>query len=289
MKKIILISMFLIAYAGYAQEESFKPEKGDFTVELQFAPFGLSISEYEGVETFAPFKINGLRARYFVNEKWAIRMNLLIDYSTQKDDYTESGDNIYSSSLQGVSTGEITQHLFLSTMNYRIAPGFEYHFGKAKKLSFYTGAELFFGGARHKMKEEREEHLLENYSGNTLDHSAVLKLNALGYSTVWPGKRNRITPSGVSNINLGINAFLGADFYVYKGLYLGAELGIGYSYSFDLKAKVEGVYEYTIKDYVGTVIESEKKDYEIGTIERKIASSNFAFYCEPRIRLGFKF
>jgi len=72
---------------------------------------------------------------------------------------------------------------------------------------------------------------------------------------------------------------------MFKGLYLGAELGLGYTYFTSIKASLEGSYKINVIDRpqnsFETTISKETVD--------KISVGNLAFKCNPMIRLGWKF
>ena len=71
-----------------------------------------------------------------------------------------------------------------------------------------------------------------------------------------------------------MTAFTGIDFYVYRGLYVGAELGIRFGVT-----SYPGYYTET-KDGRDAV-KSDKMDKE--------TSISFKTLCEPALRLGWKF
>ncbi len=272
MKKTFLILIFLISWALQAQDLSFKPIKNDLTLELQFTLLGISSDDNGNININNPFTINGLRFRYFFNEKWALRANVTLDYSSQRN---KNGIPYHVNS---------DEKIFRSTFHYRIAPGFEYHFGKPERLSFYAGAELFFGGTQQKMKYESESKNIP-YPDYSLDQTVSIEVNSLSY--VFDDNNIYATGSR-SNMNFGVNAFFGADFYIYKGLYIGAELGLGASHIFYLKTKGKGNSGTVYHDYDGNEI--YRHDVEYGTTDKEsYSATGFGFYCEPKIRLGFKF
>ncbi len=75
---------------------------------------------------------------------------------------------------------------------------------------------------------------------------------------------------GNSGFGFAFNVFTGFDYYFTKNLFVGAELGLG------LNTLSTGTVETTFN---GVTVED--KDYS--------SSFNFGFYCEPAIRLGWKF
>lgn len=126
---------------------------------------------------------------------------------------------------------------------FTIIPGFEYHFGGAERLSPYIGAEVGIGMGSIKQTLDNSEN----------DDKYILKGKGFGFE---------------------VAVVAGVDFYVYKGLYLGAEIGFGYG-SFKYG---NGTEEVTIN---GTTITTDIKDYT--------KKSQIGFNCSPAIRLGWKF
>lgn len=86
---------------------------------------------------------------------------------------------------------------------------------------------------------------------------------------------NGISPTGAFTYNL--QALTGFDFYMYKGLYCGAEFGLQFRTTKYKNLGIEG-------KVAGTDIKSE--DFE-DTAKR--TSLSLAFKAVPAIRLGWKF
>lgn len=131
MKKVLglLVAVMVLTGVAQAQEKQFKPESGDFTTELQFAPFAAQ-----------PFSEMGLSGRYFFNNRWSLRVNLDFGFNGNRN-VTEAPD--------------VT--LKTSSSMFRIAPGFEYHMGNWNRVSVYTGAELFFRTSGSKTTRETND------------------------------------------------------------------------------------------------------------------------------------
>jgi hypothetical protein len=116
MKTYILMSVLLLCqFLSYSQ----KQDKGDYTLEMQFSPLG---SE--------PLKINGIKSRYFFEEKTAYRLSLYIGGK---------------SSPSTVQSGDIELKNKTSNFDFTFRPGLEKHFDGTTKLSPYYGGEGFLG------------------------------------------------------------------------------------------------------------------------------------------------
>ena len=283
MKKVIIFAVAMAMFSGMAQTQ-FKPEKGDFTTELQFRPFSFVLNvDDESINT-SPFSIDGFRFRGFINEKFAIRANIKLDYGLEKssDDVDRKNNDYYLSHTVGKT------YLRKGMFAIGIAPGFEYHFGKSERLSIYTGVDLFFGIAKYKYEQDDDLTTTNTdpYSGYETVTRTQMKMTS---NSVWPyyaGYDRTVYFNERSHFTLGANVFLGVDFYIYKGLYVGAELGISYQHYAYMKAKVNGKRTTTTTNVYGTTEDVFWIDYKSTD---KSSFDKLNFVCEPAIRLGWKF
>ena len=163
MKKVLLfIALIGMTVGAVAQEDTNLPQKGDFSVELGFNPFG---------NNFESFRLEGgmIRARHFISNKTAIRIGLGLQYALI-DDGDAGGDNMHAT-VAGV------------------ALGWEGHWYPSNKIDLYAGPSVGFG-IRHSSREWQEA----NENGDDYKFS--------------------------------FEAGTGINYYVVKGLYLGAEFGL---------------------------------------------------------------
>lgn len=110
-------------------QDSFKPEAGDFSLELNYTPGVLS-----GNNSSAGFKLPeyGLKGRLFVGDRFAVKLNLgFSTNSTNDKTYITNPDN-------SVTTTEDIS----GRTSFSIMPGIEYHFGNYKRVSPYVGAAV---------------------------------------------------------------------------------------------------------------------------------------------------
>ncbi|MDR0509545.1 MAG: hypothetical protein LBH06_00445 [Rikenellaceae bacterium] len=136
-----------------------------------------------------------IRGRYSVNNRFALRLDL---------GYAHKSDR------KVVGAGEVSAEVATARVNdFSIFPGLEYGFGNRERVSLHVGGALGFGLRRASATIENagnQEGVVEEIEGATDDKGA-----------------NR------NFVSMGVNAFAGIDVYVYRGLYLGAELSIGFS------------------------------------------------------------
>lgn len=174
-----------------AEVKNYKPIKGTITAE-----FGLT----GGLNTTnVTLNNNGnlLRFRYFVKNDIAARIGLRVSTnSNTKNFFPASGLPI--SSLVGVvetKTSNITANL-----------GIEKHFKGSDRLSTYVGADLLISTGNSSEKRDNTNQagtiFQQGFAGNTKGQN--------------------------SSSGFGFRLVTGAEYYIVKNVYLGAELGFGF-------------------------------------------------------------
>lgn len=237
MKKLLL--SLSVAFLGLAaQAQDFKPVKGDITTE-----FGLT-----GGINNTNFQLNDgaglLRFRYFQKENLAFRLGFNV--GTQKETNKAYGTaGTPNADKEGSSTRNETQFL--------VNLGVEKHFTGTERLSPYVGADLLIGASSKKTS-------FENATG-----SVASPVYTDGTSSEVKGPGTTI---------FGLRGVIGADYYIAKRLYLGAEAGFGFAYAKDGKTT-------TTTTTAGNT----------NTVTQKSAGNNFGI--SPSIitgvRIGFAF
>ncbi len=120
MKKLMLIAVFA-GVASFASAQ-FKPEAGQKTLEVNFAPLG-----------GAPISINGIKLRMFNDATTAYRLGLNINYASSK---TRTGTT---------ADGSVELYDKSSALGISLQPGIEKHMAGTNRLSPYMGAVLDIG------------------------------------------------------------------------------------------------------------------------------------------------
>ena len=243
-KASIVVAALLLATAGVQAQENeatFGPQAGSFGVELNFTPFGSSV-----------FSTQGIKVRYFFNEKMAIRGTIDFSVSPRTDfSYTTTG--------VGADERKVEYKSKSNTGSFAIAPGFEYHFAHFKRGSVYAGAEIGFGmqTASYKLTNDDDE--------------ASVSVKGANFDFTDPA-----STGDRASTSFGVGLFTGVDVYVFKQLYIGAELGLRFATTTEGKVTVkttdnlgEGTLDKTFEDHA--------------------RSSSFGFFCEPAFRLGWTF
>jgi len=315
MKKLLTFAalcfgMFTVANAQY------EPEKGDFAVEIGFSPF-----KTDG----GTFKLNDgmLKARWFFSDKDALRLKLGlgIDNTTNTTDFSYHPVNTKNATVYDGTTEVKTKQTEFSIML-----GYERHLFTKGRFDVYAGLELGYlmNKTSGSFSEEyqgttydnnNDRAFVENYSVSADFNNAIDAGSFYSYGLVPSFTPNYINSN--AKHNFVANLFAGVDFYVWKNLYLGAELGLSFKTGKTPKSYANYDIDYNLKDYTGTkvveTIYTASFDQDAGTSIQKLTvdgtldttydgetkygqvrstkttETSFKIYVEPAIRLGFKF
>lgn len=190
---------------------------------------------------FGTFKLDQLKGRYFFGDKDAIRFGIGFGFDSKKNTPKPDSDT------ENWSKG--------STGFFSIDLGYERHFFNYKRIDLYAGAGL---GYQHDFASSTSKIANEDLVGEVKYH------NVCGDDRT----ANRFN----------LKAFTGIDFYVYKGLYVGAEFGLKFSY-----ANQPGTWSETTTGIGGNVNTEETEKTDKNTLV------SFKTFCEPSLRLGWTF
>ena len=210
MKKLLFIATVSL-FATATAKAQWSPEKGDFAVEIGFTPFK------SGGETFQ-LNEGMLKARYFITGKDAIRLKLGLDIDNQTSTETSSYDPADKRGSYYVSESE-TKNKDKHT-DFSILVGYERHLFTKGRFDVYTGLELgYILGKSSGTK---------TYSSVRSDYDSEGKFNGSSVTNTVTDYYNRnVAGDRTSQNYFSGNLFAGVDCYVWKNLYLGAELGLG--------------------------------------------------------------
>lgn len=208
--------------------------------EETFAPKKGDISTEIQFNPFGGDKIfsNGgvLQGRYFFTNKDAFLVEFGLSGTNDKSVGNTDNSTSFTKEYQG---------------RFQINLGYQRHFYNYKRMDLYCGGKI---GYVHDFAGYKKQDDVNNYE----------------WTNQGDPENDKI---GTGN---GFNLYLttGFDFYVYKGLYLGAEINLGFT---DIVAT-----NWTKKKVVNGVLEEKKSS---------VGGHNFAggFNVNPLIRLGWKF
>lgn len=189
MKKFIAIAAVALLIGETASAQ--KATGGALTVEGQLSLWGPT-------QVVAPL----IRARYFLTDDLAARVQLGF--------FTNSNTNNFAANPDG--TGGTGSRVRTNNF-FDLRLGIEKHLGSHEKFSPYLGAEFMFGSGSAK------ETWTNSNDGNsyTLNDSRTMTGN-------WQGGGLTYNPG----TTIGFNLILGADYYVFEQLFIGAEFGYGF-------------------------------------------------------------
>lgn len=290
-KLLVLLAVCAGVTTATAQE---LPKKGSIVTEIGFTPFKSS------GETF---KLNDamLKFRYFVTDKDVVRLKLGvgIDNNTTDNATFTHPQDLSGNNVQVVDNSTKTTN---KKSDIQIMLGYERHFAPTGRFDVYAGAEIGFEWNNRSGSVETNG-LTTGYSNSKLDYTLQSARNT-DYTDM--------TPDGeLSSHAFKGGVFAGLDFYIYKGLYIGTELGISftsgkspngyYSYNYSSVAtNSSGVVTYALNEsYSGdtglTTTNTTINNNTTTTISAQQASTTersatkLKLYVEPAIRLGWKF
>lgn len=199
MKKLVLIlGLVSTGFAVHAQTKQ----------ELPFKPTQGDVTTEFGLTgglNSTNYSLNDgaglLRFRYFAKERLAYRVGLRVatDNETQKV-YGPNGEEGFRKEKEN---------------QVQLNLGIEKHFAGTDHLSPYIGADLLFGIEKPKTETEN--------------------FNPAGGGSYQPNVSSEIKGPGI--FSLGLRGVIGADYYIAKHLYLGAEAGLGIAYEMAGKTK----------------------------------------------------
>lgn len=190
-KTIMLVAAALLMVGGVSAQ---KQTGGEKNLEVNFAPLGGN-----------PISIGGIKFRTFTSESSALRLNLFVGSSSDKTVTEQEGD---------LSFEDPTSPALYSwdrSFDLTIRPGYEIHFDGTDRLSPYVGAELDLGFGNVSTEEE-------SWGANDVDNIGEPENNVVWTETNKTGY-----------FRFGINLLAGFDFYFADNIYLGGELGFGFS------------------------------------------------------------
>lgn len=267
MKRLAFILFATLLMAGNAIAQN-KPTKGSWSTEVQINPF-----DQDG-ETFS---LDGLKVRYFLSDKNAIRLK--IGFSSTSSKYTD-GD-----------TEEKTEYTHSYDYQYKykmgnlnIDLGYERHFDLGKRFDAYLGGSVGFGKNFASTKVENYSKYIYNDGQNIYETTTTGELKNSAITDDDDISDINKAPKATWNINAAL--FAGLDFYVYKGLYIGTELGIKCQSQKTLKVEYDGTTISKTTSNGHTEVNEETVNEE-NTNNYRI--TNFKTYIEPRLRIGITF
>lgn len=262
MKKLIFAAFAVLASSSVVAQDY--PGEGDISTEIQFNPFSAD---------FNTFRLNGakLKGTYFLSEVDGIRFGLGFGYDRksnradlsipQRDSYTTQSSFDYAMDVYNLRKDDYQSK---ANTNFALSVGYERHFKTVDRLDLYVGGEISFGITA--MNSYSETNNYENAYNN-------------GSYSYIKDKWIDTQSTKSNNVQIGAGLFTGVNYYVYKSLYLGAELGLSLGYSGDGNKHSKWT--------TGNPNASKKE----GETETFVRNNTFSakVYCDPSLHLGWTF
>jgi len=285
MKKLLcMLALAMMTLTATAQDDEL-PD-GIFALEWNFNPF-----DYES----KPVKVAEIRARMFFDAKSAVRFGVGVGFDNDKDE----SSSVLNTQPQDAEDYSITDNRTTITNNaltIKASLGYEFHFASTGKLDFYGGLSAGYLGRFYSGTKEVNNNYTEvSYSAGSSSTTTSTTYENTDYEKCNTD-RNKFNEHGIFG-----TLFTGVDFYVYRKLYIGAELGITYN----MGKTVNGTYTQISgvrKSLNGTAYEDSSMKYssETGITQTSSGVTTYGevsehsgkfnkVYIEPSIRIGWMF
>lgn len=327
MKRIINLALFLIIAMTVSAQYIDRSRGKRLSTELQFNPFS---------NNFNTFKMGGLKFRYFMDDDNALRFGIGFGLDNQTETNTKDYNNkVYNSKNYSISSEE--SEVTTNQMTLKVTIGYEHHIDVMTRLSVYIGAEAgfeanFYSGEMHvngtSESYESYDNSWTDYSQRPYTTKEYTTIRESRTTTTGDYKYEKCTPdeSNSNSQSIIANLFTGIDFQLYKGLYIGTELGISFkvgktdkgSYNYDIQKRTDysvrysGSYPSDYKSESSSSTSYEKFDSSTGIRESKTTQSGsssqtdpnysavtvnghtskfakLSLYVEPALRIGWRF
>lgn len=285
----------------------YEPKKGDIATEI-----GLTLFNTKDDRSF---KLNEgmFKVRYFLTDKDAIRLKLGVDIDNSSETTTDEKNPVDPANEKVWNSVTETNK---KNTRFSFMLGYERHLAVSGRFDVYVGAE--FGYKINKYSGDITYNKSETkYDGDKkLEYTTQTSLTAESTDCQITGSNLGDDNPVINTANKSNNAFVGgifagADFYVYKNLYLGVELGI----SFESGKSPNSYYDYnssyqkwnsdgkeTYSQYInysgetGTTTTTTTQGNTTTSItannkvsQNETTTTKLKFYVEPAIRLGWRF
>lgn len=317
MNKILLLMLSLVTLNASAQKDEL-PD-GMLAVELQANPFS---------NDFNTFKMTELKARLWLNNKHVVRFALGFGMDTKKEDTSWNFDS-REGSLTGYDIIQQNGTTETSFKEVRLTVGYEYHLAQSGRLDLYVGASAGYEGKYYSGSSESTESWARHGQGSYVpypntgsgsypssggyyhypDYDRTAKQVTIT-NTTSSTDYSKMSPNGDNNEHsIFANVFTGVDCYIYKGLYIGTELGISFKHGKSENGSYTRISTKTVTDD-GTVTVNTREEFNSATgktdtrdlldftnneksyspaYNKSSSSNHLKIYVEPAIRLGWIF
>lgn len=264
MKKLLVLAAVAALTAAPMSMDAQKQIGGDKIIEANFTPF----SAGQPV-----ISISGLKFRMFTSENMAIRLNFFLGTSKVTSVNTQPGADPEAA---GAPDAQLNPALYTydKTFAFGIQPGLEFHMEGTDRLSPYVGAvlDIAIGNESTEVEDWGPLSIADHDSQTQSDYGMFSRTDKTG------------------TFRFGIFGVLGVDYYFADNIYLGAEVGIGFSNTNTKDSEItysnQTAYQVNLTD-ISTPISTESNLVELEDPTVNGSMNNFGPIANAAIRLGW--
>ncbi len=254
MKKIYLslFMVFTLFVSVFAQEEvrttisvvnkngqTILPEAGDIAIGADVVPFMNYLGNMfngDAGNTYGGSFLGGSNTifiKYFIADDAAVRIKFKTEKHSDFDDFFVRDDAAFLA--DPLTNNKVVDRRITSSSSYGIGLGYEKFRGNGRLRGIY-GAEFGFDFTKQNRTYEY---------GNTMTsaNNAPTTSNFIGGSNQLSTRNiNQINPFGNGGFDVGINAFIGIEYFFMPKISIGSELSWGANYHMSTQSSIETEY-----------------------------------------------
>ncbi len=163
--------------------------------------------------------MTNLKARFYFNEHWAIRLGIMLDYQKDKS-------NLEADELEVGPDNPREEAYDKKSTTIGFMPGFEYRILTNSKVAPYFGAEFLY-----QSKSSSSSCVRKTYDSFGWEPEVITSKTEVDVDGAWfiyyDYPFHSIDYDTRAFNKIGGNLFIGSDFYFVKNFYFGFELGLG--------------------------------------------------------------
>lgn len=260
-KSILAVAVLLGAGSVFAQDltskkgEAFLPEAGDWAVSIDANPFLNYFGNFiggNGLNTAPSWNYltnnQTITGKYFVEDDMAYRASLRLGFGSDKekmmvDNRTDDFNATATPSPWPGAADEVENTMKTGNMNIGLAVGLEKRRGFGRLQGFY-GAELGINLSSSSEKYTYGNALVGSVLANDAGNVDVTGADDFGGNVITDtdglGNVNNariLTQKNGLGFDIGVRAFIGAEYFVLPRLAVGGEFGWGLMFGLDGKSK----------------------------------------------------
>ena len=241
-KKTLLLATVFAATSTFAQDltskkgEPFLPEAGDWAITWDAKPvldyFGMLLSN-GGATSPVMNSSNGMpfaiRGKMFKDEKTAYRASLRLGFGSDTWTANIAQQGVTTPPTYPTAPAMVEDELKSGSTNIVLGGGLEMRRGKTRLQGFY-GGELLIGswGTKDSYTYGNTlDNTNNNPNANSTDWSAATGYNNIIANPNGYPVTERITEVKNSTLGIGIRGFIGAEYFIFPKISVGAEYGWG--------------------------------------------------------------